>query len=327
MEDRNKKLVIGYLINPDKVFFDTLDDKIIQELEENDAIVKRLTLEGINFKVNSEGIEIYHKNRKLELDGFLNYGFMSGFHHKAFMYIISAFESMGIPCLHSTEAEKVLNDKFLQSLYYSKHGISIPTTNIGFSIESFKCIAGNCYPNHSILKKIDDYGGDGVSCYTNKENLVNGAAKLLWNREYSIFQEFVKDCPGKSIRVLCIDGKAVACAEYNDKTNNFKSNSNYGYELFSLDSLMDNPRLKEFTQLAEKTVSSIGHLTIAGVDILDSNEHGLLVLETNGWPDIYDISESTKVDIFSIFAKAFVNKVKVVKKAKENIILPAEDIN
>ena len=42
--------------------------------------------------------------------------------------------------------------------------------------------------------------------------------------------------------------------------------------------------------MAERAVSSLDEdILVAGVDILDSKKHGLLVLEVNCWPDLYDI--------------------------------------
>jgi glutathione synthase/RimK-type ligase-like ATP-grasp enzyme len=110
------------------------------------------------------------------------------------------------------------------------------------------------------------------------------------------------------VRVLCIDGKAVAIAQYEDKTNNFKSNNSYGFEFFSLNSLMDSENFVKYSKIGEKAISSLGNLVIGGVDILDSNILGCVVLEVNGWPDIYDIAESTNQNIFEKFTTAFVSK-------------------
>lgn len=307
-------LNIAYLSNPDKVYYSEMDDEIISRLTALGANIINISIDDISFAVHKGEIDILIKNIKTELHGFLSYGYMSKFHFEAYMYIISTLHSLNIPCLHTPEVESILNNKYLQSLYYSKSNIPIPTTHIGFSVESFKSLGLSYYKNNSILKKLDDYGGDGVCQHFNKDNLINNAAKLLWKNEYCIFQEYIKDSFGKSIRVLCIEGKGVAVAEYVDKSNNFKSNGSYGYEFFSLDSMMENPKLKKYIELGEKAIASIGNITIGGVDILDSSEKGEVVLEINGWPDIYDIAHSTKIDVFDIFAKAFFRKVEMSLK-------------
>ncbi len=221
----------------------------------------------------------------------------------------------GITTLHTSEHERILNNKFQQSLRFSRAGVPIPNTHMGFSIASFNSIASENYQGSSIIKKLDDYGGDGVSKCEHWRNLVNLAAKSLWNNEYTLFQEYVPDSEGRSIRVLCINGKAVAAAEYIDKSSSFKSNVSFE-DLFTLKSLMGSESFDKYAKLGEDTVKSLGQLTIAGVDILDSKKLGCVVLEVNGWPDIYDIAFQTKEDIFSIFTSAFVDKCFVNKKGK-----------
>lgn len=308
---------IAYMLNPDKVFFNNMDFEIIKRIEEQGAIITQVKLEDINFLIPNEKenssnpiYQMYIKDQPIKIDGFLSYGYMSELHYKAYTYIIRTLNEMGIPTLHSPEAEVTLNDKYLQVLKYKKGGVPIPSTNMGFSVNAYKNIMNGFYDDYFVLKKLSDYGGDGVIINRNPLNAVNLAAKLLWNQEYCLFQTLVKDCPGKSVRVLCIGGKPAACALYNDKTGNYKSNVNYGFDNYSLDSLMDSPKLNEYFELATKAIKSIDeNLTIGGVDILDSKEHGMVVLEVNMWPDMYDTEFSTKVDVFGIFAKEYYNKI------------------
>jgi len=48
---------------------------------------------------------------------------------------------------------------------------------------------------------------------------------------------------------------------------------------------------------------------VGGVDILDSEKFGLVVLEVNGWPDLYDIEDSTKLPIFEKLAETYVQQM------------------
>jgi len=312
-------VVIGYMMNPDKVFYSEMDDVIIKYLESAGAKVERCQLEDIHFAIGTGRIEVHVNERRVSWDGFLSYGYMSKFHFEAYMYIISSMDAAGIACLHNAELEKILNNKYLQGLQYAKAGVPIPDTHIGFSINAFKHIANENYSDKSIVKKLDDYGGDGVAKSDTKEHLVNFAAKNLWKNEYCLFQKFVPDVQGKSVRVLCIDGKAVAIAQYEDKTNSFKSNNSFGYEFFSLNSLMDSENYEKYASIGEKAIKSLGNLVIGGVDILDSTVLGCVVLEVNGWPDIYDIAQSTKQNIFEQFAASFINKCTRFKESRNKI--------
>ena len=50
---------------------------------------------------------------------------------------------------------------------------------------------------------------------------------------------------------------------------------------------MDSEKKNEYFKIAEKACASIDpHLTIGGVDILDSRKNGIVILEINSWPEI-----------------------------------------
>jgi len=317
------KLIIGYLLCPDVVLENTLDRNIINLMLETGKVeVLELNLEDIYFEFfnssskSNMGLKVFHKNKEIHLDGFIAYGYMSSFHHKAYNYIVATLHDFGVCCLYSPEEENILNDKYLQNIKYSSHGIPIPPTTIGFSFSSIKEINEKYYPEKSIIKLLNnEYGADGVFVNKGKADALKYSSKFFWSQKYSLFQTFVDDSPGKSIRVLVVNGKSVACAEFVDKSGSPLSNINFSSELASLDSKMDSPKLNEYYDLAERTVKSIGNLLIAGVDIIDSPKYGLLVLEANLFPDIYQISESTNIPCPKIFATAFVEKVeKSLKK-------------
>jgi glutathione synthase/RimK-type ligase-like ATP-grasp enzyme len=303
--------------NPDVVFYSDMDFEVVKCLEEEGAEVSLFNLEEIYFQMTKEGgVEIFVKDQKMIIDGFLSYGYMSKFHFEAYTYVNNGMEQAGIPCLHTPELEKVLNNKFLQGLRYAKAGVSIPPTHMGYALDSFKEIVKANYPTHSIIKKLDEYGGDGVvKCHT-KEHLLDNAAKSLWKLDYCIFQKFVPDSLGKSIRAFCIDGKCVAVAQFEDKTSNFRSNNSFGHDNFSLNSFMDHKDFDKYAKLGESAVRAIGDIVLGGVDILDSEENGCVVLEVNGWPEIYDLERVTEQPLFKMFAKAYLGRVQRSKELK-----------
>lgn len=311
--DTQKHPRIAYMMNPDVVVYSTIDEELISHLKDQGAEVIPVKLEDINFNISNDhdtSYSLFINDKPLKIDGFLAYGYMSPFHYEAYKLINHSLHEMGIPTLYSPNEEEFLNNKYLQMIKFKKEKVKIPSTNIGFSVNSFKDIMKNFYSSDSVMKNLSDYGGDGVKIHKNTNNAVNAAAKSLWNNEYCLFQTTIKDSPGKSVRVMLINNKPVACVEYSDKTGNFISNYNYGLEFFALNNLMSSPKLQQYYNTGVDAVTAIGKdITIAGVDILDSKEHGLVVLEVNAWPDIYDPTSCTEIDIFSLFAKAFYNKV------------------
>ena len=313
--NNNNFPLIGYLSNPDKVFYNYLDNVLIKSLISNGAKIINLNLENLSIKINKNKITILNKNKPIELDGFISYGYMSKFHFEGYKYILEAFHKKNIPLLYSPKIINILSNKYLQSLNFIQNNIPIPSTGISFSIEGFKNLAKFNFNKKSVLKELFDYGGDGVSFHENKESLINSAAKKLWKNEYSLFQKYISDSFGRSIRVLFIEEKPIAIAEYVNKNNNFKSNNSFGYDNFSLVSLMNSDKRKIYENLAKKAVNSINfnnkeNMLISGVDILDSKKFGNVILEVNPWPDIFDIQKSTNINVFDALAKCFVNKVK-----------------
>ena len=313
--NNNNFPLIGYLSNPDKVFYNYLDNVLIKSLISNGAKIINLNLENLSIKINKNKITILNKNKPIELDGFISYGYMSKFHFEGYKYILEAFHKKNIPLLYSPKIINILSNKYLQSLNFIQNNIPIPSTGISFSIEGFKNLAKFNFNKKSVLKELFDYGGDGVSFHENKESLINSASKKLWKNEYSLFQKYISDSFGRSIRVLFIEEKPIAIAEYVNKNNNFKSNNSFGYDNFSLVSLMKSDKRKIYENLAKKAVNSINfnnkeNMLITGVDILDSKKFGNVILEVNPWPDIFDIQKSTNINVFDALAKCFVNKVK-----------------
>jgi glutathione synthase/RimK-type ligase-like ATP-grasp enzyme len=54
---------------------------------------------------------------------------------------------------------------------------------------------------------------------------------------------------------------------------------------------MDHKNFDKYAKLGESAVRAIGDIVLGFVDILDSEENGCVVLEVNGWPEIYDLQE------------------------------------
>ena len=117
--NNNNFPLIGYLSNPDKVFYNYLDNVLIKNLIKNGAKIINLNLEDLSIKINNNNIKnkitILNKNKPIELDGFISYGYMSKFHFEAYKYIIEAFNKKNIPLLYSPKIINILSNKYLQS--------------------------------------------------------------------------------------------------------------------------------------------------------------------------------------------------------------------
>ena len=318
------KPIIGFLSNPDKVFYNNLDKVIIKYLVKNGALVMPFNLQDLSILIkrctskNENHTYIYNKGKHISFNGFFSYGYMSPSNFKSYQYLLSSLHKLKMPLLYTPSQMSILSDKYMQALQFFKHQVPIPDTGISFGLPGYKSLAKKNFSKFSVLKELKDYGGDGVSMHNNKESLINIIAKKLWNNKLTLIQQKIEDSPGRSIRVLLINNKPVAIAEYVNKVKGeFKSNNSFGYNNFELKCLMGSNKRKEYEDLAIKAVDAISgekngkeNIVVSGVDILDSNKHGLVVLEVNPWPDLFDIRESTKIDVFDLLAKEFIRKVK-----------------
>jgi len=313
----NKSIRVAYLKNPDPVFFSELEVKLQDLLKQQGAIVLPFTLTDISIDISKEKINFFVNKELFEFDAILNYGYMSPFKDQAWKYILAACEKANKFVLHSTQVLKVLDNKLLQAFHYSSAGVSIPDTFMGFSVPSAKSIMENNFEQReaSINKKLNDYAGDGIKKCDYTAVNVNAFAKSFWQGEYSLIQKMIPDSIGKSIRVLLINGKAFAVAEYQDQTGDFRSNISY-YAGFKLENLTNSKRAEAYIDLAEKAGKSVGDILIGGVDILDSKEKGPVVLEINSYPDLYDINAATNMNVFENFIKAYFEKA--VEFCKKN---------
>lgn len=308
-EPLNRPIKIGYLLNTDIVFYSELDDVLCNYLRYEGAEILQFTIDDIQIKASKAGLDVYIKNELVNFDAFLSYGYRSPINMASYLTLVKLMQQKGVVCLHSHYHEIILNDKMLQSTYFASSNVPIPDTYQVFGVSSAKELAYTRLSGPTIVKHLNDYGGDSVFKVDDKWNVVNAVAKNLWKGEHVILQKMISDSIGQSIRVLCIEGKAFAMMTYEDESGDFRSNVSMGQN-FKCTNLMNHPKFKTYKDIAEKAISSIGDVLIGGVDILDSKSEGVVVLEINSFPDVYDIWYHTKMCTFKRLAEAFMNKIR-----------------
>ncbi|CAD8059919.1 unnamed protein product [Paramecium primaurelia] len=296
-----------YMINPDPIFYAEMDDLIINQLTQQNAQVQRVNLQDISFTVGNE-FKFYINNELIDFDAFLAYGYMNPKHYLDYLYINQAVHASGRITLHKPETEHILYNKLLQYINFSKYKIPFPKIGTAFSINSFKSVIQQ-FDEEAIMKDVHGYSGIGVHLTHCRNNSVEMYSRALWKQEQQISQVYIDDCPGKSVRVLVIGGKAASVAEFKF-SKNFRS---VGLsEEASVESLMNSEKKDIYFDLAEKACLAIDdNITIGGVDILDSKRFGLQVLEVNSCPEICDSINATNLPLLEYFGQAFLKKIKI----------------
>jgi ribosomal protein S6--L-glutamate ligase len=125
-----------------------------------------------------------------------------------------------------------------------------------------------------------------------------------------LLQKFIGDSIGRSIRVLCFNNKAFSIIEFNSDSGDFRSNYFIGDEFARYNNLAFHDKADDYKAIAEKACRSIGdNLIIAGVDLIDSATDGILVIEINAWPELFETWETTGINTPKKFAETFVQKI------------------
>ncbi|CAD8067839.1 unnamed protein product [Paramecium sonneborni] len=310
----DEQLTILYMINPDPIFYGKMDQLIIETFQRLKVNVITTELEELSFIVGNE-ITFFRKGEQIQFDAFLGYGYMAPKHYQDYMYFNFAVYSAGKITLHNPTTEGILQNKLLQYVKFSQNQIPIPRCGASFSVNTFKQNLRR-FNNKTIMKEVVGYEGTGVKLSVSHNQSTELFCKSIWNGEQAIIQDFIDDTVGRSIRVLVIGGKAVSVTEFQDNVD-FKSN---GYsDDFKIESMMDSDQKNEYFKIAEKACAAIdSHLTIGGVDILDSRKNGLVVLEINSWPEITFSQDVTGLPLFDQFAQEFIEKIITKNRERSN---------
>jgi hypothetical protein len=74
--EQKEKITIAYLMNPDPVFFNELDHKLIAALKEKGADVVQVNLSEIHIRFTADGVKYFNNETEIHPDGLLCYGYM-----------------------------------------------------------------------------------------------------------------------------------------------------------------------------------------------------------------------------------------------------------
>ncbi|CAD8051003.1 unnamed protein product [Paramecium primaurelia] len=274
-----EKITILFMINPDPIFYGMMDQLIIETFQKLKVNLIITELEELSVIIGNEN----------------KYNLMHFQHMDTCLQNITK-----ITCI------LILLHILLKKLHFINLPQRLPRCGASFSLNTFKENLRR-FNNKSIIKEVLGYEGTGVKLSINHNQSMELFCKSMWNGEQAIIQDFVDDTIGRSIRVLVIGGKAVSVTEFQDNVD-FKSN---GYsDDFTIESKMDSDKKCEYFQIAEKACAAIDpHLTIGGVDILDSMKNGMVVLEINSWPEMTFSQEATGLPLLGKFGYEFIEKI------------------
>ena len=204
--------------------------------------------------------------------------------------VLRHFERQGVAMVNSSTSIEAVADKLQTLQILSSAGLPIPKTILGkFPVDVNVVERELGFP--VVVKTLRGTRGNGVLLCANREQF-NDLANLLDGAQPGadfIFQQYVKASHGRDVRVLVVNGRAVAAMERRSSDGSFKSNISLG----GVGTAFEPPAA--MADLAVRVASVLG-LDVAGVDILFDDE-GYRICEANSSPGFQGLEKACRISV------------------------------
>jgi gamma-F420-2:alpha-L-glutamate ligase len=231
--------------------------------------------------------------------------------------VLRHFERQGVMLINGSQAIESVADKLHTLQILSRNGLPIPKTILGkFPVDVDLVERELGFP--VVVKTLKGTRGAGV-VLCNDRLQFNDLADLLDGAKSGadfLFQQYIGTSHGRDVRVLVVDGKAVAAMERRSSDGSFKSNISLGGQA----TRFELPR--DMADLAVRTAAALD-LDVAGIDIL-FDAHGYRICEANSSPGFQALEPACGINVPEIVFEA-VNKRLEKRKARRPSILRGLD--
>jgi [lysine-biosynthesis-protein LysW]--L-2-aminoadipate ligase len=213
------------------------------------------------------------------------------------MHLTAVLEGLGVNVVNNLNAAIFAGNKLLTSILLSKAGVSTPRTKIAFTEEgSLKALGELGYP--AIIKPTIGSWGRLVACVNDED----AAKSVIEDREemfplYRVYyiQEKVKR-PPRDIRAVVVGERTVAAIYRISTTGDWRTNTARGGRAENL------PVDKELDDICIRATKPFGS-GIFGVDLMESEDRGLIVHEINSTTEFKNVYSKSGVDIPSLIVE------------------------
>ena len=223
------------------------------------------------------------------------------------IYLARLLEKEGYRLFNRADFIKLCDDKMLTFIACANEGINMPKTIAGPLVytdlieENYKFLDDVAkeigFP--MVVKRVYGSLGEGVYLVRTKEELCSLYSTIA--RNPVVFQEYMNNSYGQSIRVLIIDGKVFGSFV---RFNKYDFRSNYGD--LSDGKNIENPEKYEgfAKEIAEKL-----KIEYAGIDLLIDKNNEPILCEINSNAFFEEFEKVTKLDVAKAIADMVVRKV------------------
>lgn len=225
--------------------------------------------------------------------------------------VLRHFERQGVALVNSSTAIEAVADKLQTLQILSGAGLPIPKTILGkFPVEVDVIEEELGFP--VVVKTLRGTRGNGVMLCSSREHF-HDLANLLDGAQSGadfIFQQYVRASHGRDVRVLVIDGRAIAAMHRQSTDGGFKSNISLG----GVGTAIEPP--PEMAELATRAAAVLG-LDVAGVDIL-FDKRDYLICEANSSPGFQGLEKACSISVPDEIFAAMHRRLGLPQSARPN---------
>jgi [lysine-biosynthesis-protein LysW]---L-2-aminoadipate ligase len=228
----------------------------------------------------------------------LNYGdiiLQRSISHFRGQFLTNCLELLGYEVINNSKIGEICGNKLLTSMVLRKNNVPTPKSFFSFNSESAFSIVNeqDLDKNPLVFKPVIGSWGRGVFPVRNKEvgrmiiEMRQESSSPFSNIYY--FQELVKR-PPRDIRCIVLGEQVIAAIYRYSSNDEWRTNVSRGgkAEMIKITS--------ELESIAIKAAKAVG-TGILGIDMMEDEEHGLMVHEINNTVEFKGASSATGINI------------------------------
>jgi ribosomal protein S6--L-glutamate ligase len=205
--------------------------------------------------------------------------------------VVRQFEMMNVFTTTKSQAIVRSRDKLRSMQILARSGVGLPKTAFTNYSREDKYLIEAVGGTPCVIKLLEGTQGLGVVLAETRKAAQSVIEAFHNLKARVIVQEFIKEAKASDIRAFIIGNEVVSAMKRQGKEGEFRSNLHRGGSATIY-------KLNRAEKAAALTAAKAMGLTIAGVDMLQSNR-GPLILEVNSSPGLEGIEEATGIDIAS----------------------------
>ncbi len=207
------------------------------------------------------------------------------------LHSTAAIEGQGVRVVNCLNTGIFAGNKLFTHMLLQKSGVPTPNATVAFSKDAaMNALDRNGFPK--IIKPTVGSWGRMVSKINDMdsaEGIIEGREAMYPIHQVHFLEEFVER-PPRDIRAIVIGDTVPAAIYRNSGDGNWKTNTHLGG---SAETCKITNELEEICLKAKNAVQG----EIVGVDLMESNEKGLVVHEINNTTEFRNVVRVTGVDI------------------------------